>query len=305
VATGVLLMTFGSAETSAGVPEYLRSVRGGTEPSSEVVAEFKRRYDLIGRSPLGDITDDQAESLQLLLDAEHGAGKFHVEVGMLHSAPRINDAVGTLCRHGSDEILGIILAPQYSEQIMAGYPAALNAAGVQHGITVRIAKPWYMLESLHVAMAEKVRAGLAALEPNAPVVFTAHSLPRRVVDRDPEYLDTLRETAKAIAASCELPGERWHFAYQSAGHTPEEWLRPDFTELLPGLHDAGHEEVLVVPTQFVADHLEVLYDIDIAGTKEAAELGMTMKRSEMLNASPRFIRALASVVAREVTVVTV
>jgi ferrochelatase len=304
MATGILLMTFGTAETSAGVPDYLRSVRGGGEPSSEVVAEFERRYDLIERSPLSDITDDQAESLQLLLDAEHGAGKFHVEVGMLHSAPRLADAVAKLSQ-SCDEVLGIILAPQYSEQIMSGYPTALNAAGEEHGVAVRIAKPWYMLEPLHVATAEKVKARLAEMAPDAPVVFTAHSLPRRVVDRDPEYLETLRETARSIAATCELPDDQWHFAYQSAGHTPEEWLRPDFTELLPGLRDAGHKEVLVVPTQFVADHLEVLYDIDIAGTKEAAQLGMTMKRSEMLNASPRFIRALASVVARETAVATV
>jgi len=304
VATGVLLMTFGTAETSEGVADYLRSVRGGGEPSPEVVAEFERRYNLIERSPLSDITDDQAESLQLLLDAEHGAGTFHVEVGMLHSTPRISEGVSKLSHH-CDEVLGLILAPQYSEQIMAGYPAALNAAGAEHGVAVRIAKPWYMLEPLHAATAEKVKAALAEMDPTAPVVFTAHSLPRRVVDRDPDYLDTLRETARAIAASSDLPDERWHFAYQSAGHTPEEWLRPDFTELLPGLRDEGHQEVLVVPTQFVADHLEVLYDIDIAGTKEARELGMIMKRTEMLNASPRFIRALAAVVARETAVATV
>ena len=301
MATGVLLMTFGTAETSEGVADYLRSVRGGGEPSPEVVAEFERRYNLIERSPLSDITDDQAESLRLLLDAEYGAGTFHVEVGMLHSAPRISEGVGKLS-NTCDEVLGIILAPQYSEQIMSGYPAALSAAGAEHGVAVRIAKPWYMLEPLHSATAEKVKAALADMDPNAPVVFTAHSLPRRVVDRDPGYLDTLRETARAMAAASELPGEQWHFAYQSAGHTPEEWLRPDFTELLPGLRDAGHKEVLVVPTQFVADHLEVLYDIDIAGTREAAELGMTLKRSEMLNASPRFIRALAAVVARETAV---
>jgi protoporphyrin/coproporphyrin ferrochelatase len=302
--TGILLMTFGSAETPAGVPEYLRSVRGGSEPSEEVVAEFERRYGLIGRSPLGDITDDQAESLQLLLDAEHGAGRFRVAVGMLHSAPRIDDAVAKLAAT-CGEVIGIILAPQYSAQIMAGYPAALGAAGANHGVAVRVAPPWYMLETFHQAVAEKVVDALAGMRADAPVVFTAHSLPQRVVERDPGYLDCLRDTARAIAECCGLPPSRWQFAYQSAGHTREEWLRPDFTELLPGLRDAGHDQVLVVPTQFVADHLEVLYDIDIAGAQEAAELGMTMKRGAMLNDSPRFIRALADVVAREMAAVGV
>jgi ferrochelatase len=297
-------MTFGSAETSAGVPTYLRSVRGGSDPTPEVVAEFERRYDLIGRSPLFDITDDQAETLQRLLEAEYGVGKFRVEVGMLHSVPRIADAVAKLAAT-CDEVVGIIMAPQYSEQIMSGYPAALNAAGTEHGVAVRIARPWYMLKSFHSAVAAKVTAALAEMKGDAPVVFTAHSLPRRVVDRDPGYLDCLRETAQSIATCCDLPDDRWQFAYQSAGHTPEEWLRPDFTELLPALRDAGHKQVLVVPTQFVADHLEVLYDIDIAGAHEAAELGMEMKRSAMLNASPRFIRALADVVAREASVVSV
>ncbi|HEV2895430.1 MAG TPA: ferrochelatase, partial [Actinomycetota bacterium] len=136
---------------------------------------------------------------------------------------------------------------------------------------------------------------LGRLDPAVPVVFTAHSLPRAVVDRDPGYLDQIAETVDAVAERTGLDRGRWQFAYQSAGHSPEEWLKPDLKDLLPGLRDAGHEAVLVVPVQFLADHLEILYDIDVAAREEAEEAGLAFHRIELMNTSPSFIRALADV----------
>jgi ferrochelatase len=131
------------------------------------------------------------------------------------------------------------------------------------------------------------------------VILTAHSLPRPVVDREPEYIEQLMATVHAVVARAELAPGRWQFAYQSAGHSPEEWLKPDLKDLFPDLRAAGHEELLIVPVQFLADHLEILYDIDIAAREEAEAAGIGFNRIELLNTSPTFIHALSAVVARE------
>ena len=301
--TGVLLLTFGSAVTSADVPGYLASVRGGRAVPEELVREFQRRYDVIGRSPLIDITRQQAEGLQTMLDDEHGAGVFTVRTGMLHSDPHIEAAVQQLVDAGADPVIAVVLAPQYSPIILAGYERALSAVRASHPeLTVRIAGAWHALPEWIDSLANRLEAALGALpadDRGAPVIFTAHSLPRAVVDRDPAYIEQLRETAAAVAARVGLDPDGWLFAYQSAGHTPEPWLTPDVKDLLPALHDDGVRTVLVAPVQFLADHLEILYDIDVAAGDEARTLGIDMRRIEMPNASPDLIRALAAVVRRE------
>lgn len=302
-AVGVLLLTFGSAVTSADVPAYLRSVRAGREPSNEVVDEFRKRYDVIGRSPLIDITLAQANALQRLLDDEHGAGAFHVRAGMQHSDPRIAVAVDELASLGVHTVLGVVLAPQYSPIILAGYERAATAARESHpDVDLRIAGAWHTIPAWIDSLSNRLRAALNALPAaasNAPVIFTAHSLPRAVVDRDPAYIEQLRETAAAVAARTGLATGQWQFAYQSAGHTPEPWLTPDVKDLLPAMRDRGVTTVVVAPVQFLSDHLEILYDIDVAAVEEARSLGIDMRRIEMPNSSPELIEALAAVVHRE------
>jgi protoporphyrin/coproporphyrin ferrochelatase len=300
--TGVLLLTFGSAVTADDVPAYLASVRGGRPVPAEVIEEFSNRYRRIGRSPLIDITRAQAAALQERLDA--GGAQCIVEVGMLHSEPRIAAAVDALVQRGAGEIVAIVLAPQYSPIILAGYERAMATARERHPtVPMRVAGAWHLTPGWIESLALRIQDALDRLEPvlrdRIPIIFTAHSLPRSVVDRDPGYIDQLRETAAAVARRARIPASRWQFAYQSAGHTPEEWLRPDVKELLPQLRDLGHREVLVVPLQFLADHLEILYDIDVAAVEEAAEHGVRLRRIELPNTSPAFIRALAEVVARE------
>jgi ferrochelatase len=294
----VLLMTYGSAADAEEVPAYLRSVRGGRDADPELVAEFQRRYRLIGWSPLVRITLEQGAELQRLLDAEHGAGRYRVEVGMLHSEPRIDEAVARLAVAGVERLVGIVLSPQWSPVIMGGYRRALDAAawrlgpdgpggaGRAPGTAPRPSStPW----------PRRATQALGRLDPDVPVLFTAHSLPRAVVDRDPGYLDQIAETIDAVVERTGLARGRWQFAYQSAGHSPEEWLKPDLKDLLPGLRAAGHTAVLVVPVQFLADHLEILYDIDVAAREEATEAGLAFHRIELMNTSPAFIRALADV----------
>lgn len=301
--TGVLLMTFGSAQTAEEVPDYLRSVRGGGDPDPAVVAEFQRRYEIVGWSPLVRITREQGEALQRALDETHGQGRFAVAVGMLHSEPRIDEAVRVLAGAGAGRVTGIVLSPQYSPIIMGGYDRALHAAMGRDlpDVEVRVAGPWHTTPSFVGELAGRVQEALGRFaEPErVPIIFTAHSLPKPVVDRDRGYIDQLMETIELVAERAGLTRDRWQFAYQSAGHTPEEWLKPDLKDLLPGLRDAGNEDVLVVPVQFLADHLEILYDIDVAAREEARAAGLRFHRIDLPNTSPVFIRALAEVVERE------
>ena len=297
---GVLLMTYGSpAADLHDLPQYLAAVRGGREPSPELVAEFRRRYELIGGSPLIPITRAQADAVQERLRADgHDAV---ATVGMRFSAPTVLDGLRELAELGFETVSAIVMSPQYSDLLMRGYVRAIDAAVVELGSgapRVEMAPAWYREPGFIAAVAERVGDGLASLPEGAPVLLTAHSLPRRVADAEPGYLDQLRETAEAVALAAELPDGRWHFCWQSAGHEPGEWMKPDFADLLPRLREADHRAVLVAPIQFLADHLEILYDVDIAARQQAEAAGMAFARIESLNVSPTFISALAQI-ARE------
>ncbi|MFZ0181486.1 MAG: ferrochelatase [Candidatus Dormiibacterota bacterium] len=301
---GVVLATFGSAVTADDVPAYLASVRGGREVPADLIAEFQRRYDLIGRSPLIDITEAQCAALQTLLDSQSDGDDTRVVAGMLHSDPSLTDALDTLVAGGTRRIVVVALAPQYSPIILAGYERTVAAWRAGHPeVDVHIAGAWHLMPEWIDALAERVEDALAGLDAQVrdriPIIFTAHSLPRPVVERDPGYITQLRDTATAIADRVELDDDRWSFAYQSAGHTPEEWLTPDVKDLFPRFLARGITEILVVPLQFLADHLEILYDIDIAAGDEATAAGITMHRIALPNTQPAFIRALAAVVDRE------
>ena len=302
---GVVLMTYGSAATAGEVPAYLASVRGGRPAEPALVEEFQRRYRLIGFSPLARITQAQGQALQEMLDAEQGRGAYRVEVAMLHSEPGIDAVFQRLASAGVKRVVGIVLSPQWSPIIMGGYTRSVDAAKLHlgEGAEVVVAGPWHLLPEFIEALSERVSEALARFpvqqRERVPVILTAHSLPQPVVDRDPEYLEQLMATVHAVVGRSKLERGRWQFAYQSAGHSPEEWLKPDLKDLFPGLRASGHREVLIVPVQFLADHLEILYDIDVAAREEAEEAGLEFHRIELMNTSPTFIRALAAVVARE------
>jgi len=302
---GVLLMTFGSPATLDDLPAYLASVRGGRPVSDDVLQEFRRRYALIGGSPLLRITRAQATAVEARLnDTSSNGYTYRVAVGMRHAPPLIEDGLAQLVARGAQRVAAIVMSPQYSPIIMGGYHRALDAARaeVAENIVVEVAGAWHRHPGFLDALANRVHEALLRLptevRDTVPVVLTAHSLPKSVVDKEPHYLDQLQETVRAVVARVGLAPGRWQFAYQSAGHTPEEWLTPDFKDLLPGLAAQGHRHVLFVPTQFLADHLEVLYDIDVAAREQAAAHDIRFHRIESLNLSPTFIDALAGVARR-------
>ena len=294
---GVLLMTYGSpAPDLHDLPDYLAAVRGGRPPSQELVAEFQRRYELIGGSPLVPITRQQAAAVEEQLRSE--GVDAHATVGMRFSEPSIVAGLRELADLGCEHVGAIVMSPQYSELLMAGYRRAVEDAVADIGRDaprVEIAPAWYREPAFIEAVAGRVRAGLAALPPATPVLLTAHSLPRRVAEAEPGYLRQLQDTAEAVARAAGVPAEQWYFCWQSAGHEPGEWMKPDFTELLPRLRDDGHTAVLVAPIQFLADHLEILYDVDIGAREQAEDSGMTFARIESLNVAPAFIAALARI----------
>ena len=290
MSTGVLLMTYGAPQDDADVPRYLAAVRGGREPEADLVAEMRRRYALIGGSPLVRLTFAQAAALEKELGPDHVVG-----AGMRFSQPSIEAAVRDLVERGADRIVGICMSPQWSFRLMGGYANALGEAAAHAGRPCTMAPAWHREPAFVAATADRLRESLRDADATTAVILTAHSLPKRVFDGEPEYIAQLHETAELVAAAAGLDRARWHWAYQSAGHTQEEWLRPDLKDLFPALGAGGAREVLVVPVQFLADHLEVLYDLDIAAADEARAAGLRYRRVAMPNTQPAFIRALARI----------
>jgi protoporphyrin/coproporphyrin ferrochelatase len=298
-----MLMTYGSPATLEDIPIYLKNVRGGRQPDEELITEFRRRYSLIGGSPLLRITHEQAAALQDELNRQHSDGPlFHVAAAMRFAPPFIADLVPEVTLD-TQQLIGVIMSPQFSPIIMSGYTRTLEDSVKQlhrDNLKVNIAGDWHLQPDFLLALAQRVQQALDSfpeeVRPHVPVLLTAHSMPKRVIENEPNYINNLKETAARVAELVGLSNERWMFCYQSAGHTPEEWLKPDFADLMPELRAAGHKNVLIAPVQFLADHLEILYDIEIGARQQAEENGIQFARTESLNTSPLFIKALAEVV---------
>lgn len=295
-AGGVLLAAYGSPATLDEVGAYFTHIRGGRAPSPEQVEELRERYRRIGgTSPLRAVTAAQAEGLRLAL-ARRGLGA-PVYVGMKHAAPFIAEAVASMARDGVREGVVLALAPQYSRMSIASYFSTASEAAEAQGIRLRAIESWHDHPGFIAALATRVREALARFpDPHAvEVVFTAHSLPQRILAWNDPYPAQLRATSGLAARASEVHASR--FAYQSASHTGEPWLGPDLLEVLRALAGEGRREIVVCPVGFVADHLEVLYDIDVEAAALAHELGIRLERVPSLNDGADFIEALADIVS--------
>jgi ferrochelatase len=279
----VVLMAYGSPSEPEDVRPYLEDVRGGRPVSDQAVEELAERYRRIGgRSPLDDVTEAQRAALE----RELGAPVF---VGMKHWRPRIAEAVEAALAAGATRIVGLVLAPHYSRLSIGGYRERLEKALADRAGLVLV-ESWHDEPAFIDALAERVRGT------DASVVFTAHSLPERILDEGDPYRDQLLETARLVAERAGV--ERWSFAFQSASPTGEPWLGPDVLEELERLRAEGVSKVLGAPVGFVSDHLEILWDLDVEARERAAELGLEWARTESLNDEPAFVHALAELVRK-------
>jgi ferrochelatase len=285
--TGVLIMAHGTPASIDEMPEYLRLVRGGRPPSDELIEEMRHNYAAIGgRSPLTDLTLAQAAALRARLGRS-----IPVAVGMRNWAPFIKEGLAELAAAGVTRVIGLPLAPQFSTLSITKYFDAA-AAALPRGMTLDPIRSFCDHPLLLDAFAARVREAQPAA--GEQVVFTAHSLPRRVIEGGDSYADEVARTASGVA---ERAGVREYcLAYQSAGRTPEPWIGPDLSELVRERAGGGVRRFLVVPVGFVCDHTEILFDIDVQAAKTAASCGVTLRRTESLNTSPTFIAALESLV---------
>ncbi len=276
-------MAYGTPATPACIEAYYTHVRRGRPPAPEQLAELEARYAAIGgTSPLLERTQAQARGLAAALGPGH-----RVELGMKHAAPFIEDGVAALRDAGAEELVGLVLAPHYSRLSVGEYAARAGAG-------VRVVESWH-LEPGYLDLLARFVGEVAT--PGSEVVFTAHSLPSRILDEGDPYPAQLHETAAAVAQRADLA--RWSVAWQSAGRTAEPWIGPDILEVLrarAGEGGAGH--VVVCPAGFTSDHLEVLYDLDVEAAALAAELGLGFARTRMPNDDPQLCATLADVVRR-------
>jgi len=283
----VILMAYGSPATAEDVAAYLADIREGKPVSQQAIDELSARYRRIGgRSPLDEITEAQRAGLERELG-------LPVYVGMKHWRPRIAEAVEAALSGGAETLVGLVLAPHYSRLSIAGYRERLENA-LQGRAELVFVESWHDHEPFVDVLASRVRGF------DGHVVFTAHSLPERILrDGDP-YRDQLLETSRLVAERAGLAD--WSFAFQSASATGEPWLGPDILEELQTLAANGERRVLVCPVGFVSDHLEILWDLDIEAREKAAEIGLELERIESLNDDPEFVRALAGIVKKALSV---
>jgi ferrochelatase len=295
---GVVVMAYGTPAGPEQVEEYYTHIRRGNPPSPEQLAELVGRYEAIGGiSPLGRRTAAQVAAVAAALeDAE--PGRHVVRLGQKHAAPFIEDAVADVLAEGVEAVVGLVLAPHWSAFSVGQYHARAEAAAATGNVPFAGIDQWHLLAELIDFQADALRRALAAMPEATKVVFTAHSLPERVLVDDP-YPDQLHESAEAVAAAVGLNRwAGWGLGWQSAGRTPEPWRGPDILEIIRDLAGTGRAEgVVVVPQGFTSDHLEVLYDIDIEARGAAEAEGLAFARTDVVNDEPVVMAALARLVA--------
>lgn len=301
-ATGVLVMAYGTPDHPEQLEAYYTDIRRGRPPTADQLADLRRRYDAIGGvSPLAERTRGQVAGLRRVLD-ERAPGRFRCELGMKHAAPSVEQGVAALAGQGVDALVGIVLAPHYSGLSVQQYLDRMAAAAATAGIGAVVGIPsWHDATPWIDALAERVGDAVERIGParRVEVLFTAHSLPARILGSGDPYPDQLAESAEAIAAAAGV--EHWRLAWQSAGRTPEAWLGPDLLDVLRSLPADGVDAVVICPQGFTSDHLEVLYDIDIEAQAVAAACGLRLVRTPSLDDDPGLLTALAdTVLAAEV-----
>ena len=286
----VVLMAYGTPRTRDEILPYYTDIRRGRPPTPEQLHDLAARYEAIGGlSPLAERTEAQRRRLLAALD-ERATGRFDVVLGLKHAAPRIEDAVASVT---TPRIVGLVLAPHYSAFSVGQYHERARATAGERGIAYAGVDSWHLQPAYLELLADDIRTKLAAMPARTHVLFTAHSLPERILTTGDPYPSQLRATAEAIATRVGLDPSTWSVAWQSAGRTPEPWVGPDVLTVIDGLDADG---VLVCACGFVADHLEVLYDLDIEAAARARTRDIAFARTACVNDDPAVFAALAGTV---------
>jgi protoporphyrin/coproporphyrin ferrochelatase len=295
VSAAVVLMAYGSPDRIEDVPAYYADIRGGRPIAPEHLADLVARYRRLGieeSNPLNEIT----EATRAALEAALGLPVF---TGMRHWQPRIAEAAGRAVETGAGTVVGLVLAPHYSSLSIEKYRNLLEEA-IGGRAELRFVERWGTEPGFVEVLADRVRDSLGE---HTHVVFTAHSLPARILEQGDPYQDELNATAEAIAARAAV--RDWSFSFQSASPTGEPWLGPDILDHLDDLAAGGIRDVLVCPVGFVSDHLEIRWDLDTEALDRARELGVELRRIEMPNADPAFVQVLAGLVRKAAAVPSV
>lgn len=301
---GVLVMSYGTPESMDQIEAYYTHIRRGTPPSKEQLKALTDRYEKIvgGFFPLRENTNRQVEQLELTLNREHPEFEFKCYQGLKHASPFIEDGVKQMAQDGIREAVGVVLAPHYSVMSVGGYIKRAEEAAAPLGVAIRFVKSYHLHPKLIQALSERVTNALKRFDDASPedvrVIFSAHSLPEKIVEMRDPYPQQLLESSKAVAEQAGVTD--WQFAWQSAGQTATPWLGPDILDVLETIHREEHvKRVLLCPIGFVSDHLEVLYDIDIECKELAGKLGMQLERTESLNTDPLYMETLSDVIAEQ------
>lgn len=294
-------MAYGTPRDTSDIAAYFTDIRRGRPPTEEQLNDLTARYNAIGgTSPLVERTEAQRDALQRALDEQKPSG-YHVVLGYKHAEPRIEAAVSQLAADGYEHVVALVLAPHFSVMSVGEYLARAKSAAASAGITLVGIESWATEPAFVAFTAKEVCSKLSTMPADTKVVFTAHSLPQRVRDVEGDrYGDEVRATAEAVAAEAGIRDwSQWATAWQSASRTPEPWLGPDILSVIDELAMAeNHAEqargILVCAVGFVADHLEVLYDLDISAADRAAGLGIVFARTACVNDEPGVMAALAA-----------
>ena len=301
--TAVVLMAYGTPRSKEEILPYYTDIRRGRPPTDEQLHDLTNRYEAIGGlSPLKQLTEDQRDALQDELNSI-SPRQFQVFLGLKHASPFIEETVAEVVELGYKKIVGLVLAPHYSSYSIGQYMDRVRAVAEPAGITVSGIDSWAREEAFINFLANDMREKLASLPERTKVLFTAHSLPQRIIDGGDPYPEELRATAELVAEKVGLTRwSDWSIAWQSAGRTPEPWIGPDILEVIDSFaaqsaSDEPIDGVLVSACGFVADHLEVLFDLDIEASKHAESHGIAFARTACVNANPSVMAALARSVA--------
>ena len=305
---GVLIMAYGGPNSLEEIPGYLADIRNGRVTTPAVLEEISRNYRLIGgKSPLLEISTRQVEAVRAHLDPD----KFKVYMGMRHWSPWIEDVVGQMIDDGITQAIALVLAPHYSKLSVAKYHAKVaDGLEMYRGhIDFDFIDSYHDAPKLIQALANRVNEGLSrrpeAERDDVHIIFSAHSLPVRIMKMGDPYDSQLRETAQLVADKAGLAAARWSWCYQSAGRSPEPWLGPQIQEHIPALAAQGIQNMISIPVGFVSDHVEILYDIDIQAQAVAKELGVRLERPSALNDDPLYIQTLVDLIEQRAEKITV